>query len=107
MSLILLSTTFSVASAKKPGGAGRRKNGQNPNVDRPSTSDSIGRFWFVIKFVYILVFAPVLIYFFISLARDPAVPMVAKALRNIGKRKIVGFLGRGEEVDIENIAKTK
>ena len=101
--LLLFLFLLPLASSKKPGA--KRRPGSDPNVDRRSTSDSVSRFFFVAKLVYVLVFAPILIYFVWSVVRDPAVPVIARAVVKIAKRKVLGFLWRAEDVDLENYSK--
>ena len=47
-------------------------------------------------------FLPILVIFFYSVLRDPATPQIFKALWNIFKKKMVGYLGKPEDVDLEN-----
>ena len=54
------------------------------------------------KVTYIIMFLPILVIFFYSVLRDPATPQIFKALWNIFKKKMVGYLGKPEDVDLEN-----
>ena len=49
-----------------------------------------------------ILFLPILVMFFYSLYRDPATPEIARALWIALKKKCVGYLGRPEDVDLEN-----
>jgi hypothetical protein len=54
------------------------------------------------KLVFVFMFAPVLIMFTWSVYKDPATPQIGRALWNAGKKKTMGYLGKGEDIDLEN-----
>ncbi|GMI43812.1 hypothetical protein TrCOL_g12225 [Triparma columacea] len=76
----------------------RKKNSRDNN---PSGS-SVNRVATTLKITYTVLFLPILITFFYSLYRDPATPQIARSLWNIAKKKSMGYLGRPDEVDLEN-----
>ena len=55
-----------------------------------------------IKLTYVIMFLPILIIFFYSVFRDPATPQILRACWGILKKKAVGYLGRPEDIDLEN-----
>eukprot|EP00520_Triparma_pacifica_P003428 CAMPEP_0118640118 /NCGR_PEP_ID=MMETSP0785-20121206/4584_1 /TAXON_ID=91992 /ORGANISM="Bolidomonas pacifica, Strain CCMP 1866" /LENGTH=113 /DNA_ID=CAMNT_0006531487 /DNA_START=85 /DNA_END=426 /DNA_ORIENTATION=+ len=77
----------------------RKKSGKKEAADGSNSMTRVGT---TLKITYALLFLPILITFFYSLYRDPATPQIMKALWNIAKKKSMGYLGRPEEVDLEN-----
>ena len=99
--LIMSTLPLSVYSAK-PSKKRQGRNRSSHDNERRSTSDSITRFFTVLKTTYMLVFLPIILFFLYGLYRDPAVPQIFRALVLVFKRKVLGYLGKGEEVDVEN-----
>ncbi|GMH57109.1 hypothetical protein TrRE_jg2395 [Triparma retinervis] len=83
------------------GGAKIKKRKKNSRDNNPSGS-SVGRVATTLKITYTILFLPILFTFFYSLYRDPATPQIARSLWNIAKKKSMGYLGRPDEVDLEN-----
>ena len=65
-------------------------------------ANKLSRFLTAIKLTYVIMFLPILIIFFYSVFRDPATPQILRACWGILKKKAVGYLGRPEDIDLEN-----
>mmetsp|Transcript_21500 Transcript_21500/g.44822 ORF Transcript_21500/g.44822 Transcript_21500/m.44822 type:complete len:132 (-) Transcript_21500:44-439(-) len=99
--LLLIFCNLDAAMAAKRKSS-RRRRGQDRDEISRGQKGKLNRFFTTMKVTYIIMFLPVLATFFYSVARDPATPQIGKALWNIFKKKIVGYLGKPEDVDLEN-----
>lgn len=73
---------------------------------RKTTEERISQFFNIFKYTYLLLFTPILGYFFYSIIRDPALPEIITALRIVIYKKWMGYLGSGrggvDDVDLES-----
>lgn len=94
---LLLDSVLSITTKKS---TNRRRKGDL--TGRGGGASKLSRFLTAIKLTYVIMFLPILLIFFWSVFRDPASPQILKACWGILKKKAVGYLGRPEEVDLEN-----
>ena len=84
---------------------GKRKTSKQKKGRRVDSSvDAQDRMYSTFRLVrntYMLVLLPVVIFFFWSLYKDPAVPQIAKAVWLIAKKKLNSHLGKKEEDNIK------
>ena len=98
---LLFMSELDIAMAAKRKSS-RRRRGQDRDEITRGQRGKMGRFMTTMKITFIIMFLPLLVVFFYSVVRDPASPQIATALWNILKKKIVGYLGKPEDVDLEN-----
>ena len=102
-SMLFMFAFFAVVVEGKTKNRKKRKSSSKfRNMDAQSRMYSTFR---LIRNTYMLVLVPVIVYFLYSLYTDPAVPQIARALWRIGKKKLMGHLGKGEEEDLEGRGK--